>query len=156
MIPALIVVAHISDKIGRYGLFRIGCITTGLWSFAFFPLLESGSFAGAGAAIAIGLCFIAMMYGPQAALFAELFDTEVRYSGASLGYQVGVLLGGGFTPMIATALFAYFANSLAVAFYMAGCCLISVICVSLLHSRRSKDALIADAASFDKAEQGVV
>jgi MFS family permease len=140
MIPALIGVAHLSDRIGnRYGLFRLGCITTGLWAFAFFPLLESGAILGAAAAIAIGLCFIALMYGPQAALFAELFDTEVRFSGATLGYQVGVLLGGGFAPMIATALFAYAENSIAVAFFMAASCLISVVCVSMLHRRRQKE-----------------
>lgn len=139
MIPALIVVAHISDRIGRYGLFRLGCITTGLWSFAFFPLLETGTMVGAAAAIAVGLCFIALMYGPQAALFAELFATEVRYSGASLGYQVGVLLGGGFAPMIATSLFAIYRNSMAVALYMAAACLISVVCVSLLHRRRLRE-----------------
>lgn len=147
MIPALITVAHISDRIGRYGIFRMGCITTGLWSFAFFPLLETGSAIGVAAAIAIGLCFVAMMYGPQAALFAELFDTEVRYSGASLGYQVGVLLGGGFAPMIATALFASSGTSLSVALYMAATCAISVICVSWLHGHRTKLAESEAAAS---------
>ena len=136
MIPALIVVAHLSDRFGRYGLFQLGCVTTGLWSFAFFPLLETGTVAGACAAIAIGLCFVSLMYGPQAALFAELFSTKVRYSGASLGYQVGVLIGGGFTPMIAASLFAAFGTSTAVASFMAATCLISLICVSVLHARQ--------------------
>jgi MFS family permease len=139
MIPALIVVAHISDRVGRYGIFRLGCLTTGLWSFAFFPLLETGTMVGGAAAIAVGLCFIALMYGPQAALFAELFATEVRYSGASLGYQVGVLLGGGFAPMIATSLFAIYRNSMAVALYMAAACLVSIVCVSLLHRHRLRE-----------------
>jgi hypothetical protein len=79
------------------------------------------------------------MYGPQAALFAELFATEVRYSGASLGYQVGVLLGGGFAPMIATSLFAIYRNSMAVALYMAAACLVSIVCVSLLHRHRLRE-----------------
>jgi MFS family permease len=136
MIPALIAVAAASDRFGRYGLFRLGCLTTGLWAFAFFPLLETGAPLGVGAAIAVGLCCVAMMYGPQAALFAELFSTEVRYSGASLGYQVGVLLGGGFAPMIATALFAASETSLTVAGYMAATCLISLVCVSWLHAHR--------------------
>jgi MFS family permease len=139
MIPALIIVAHTSDRIGRYGLFKLGCVTTGLWSFAFFPLLETGTIAGACTAIAIGLCTVSMMYGPQAALFAELFATKVRYSGASLGYQVGVLLGGGFTPMIAASLFAACGTSVAVAFFMAATCLISLVCVSVLHDRRLKE-----------------
>lgn len=135
MIPALIGVAHLSDRIGRYGLFRLGCITTGLWSFAFFPLLETGNVIGVGAAIAVGLCCVAMMYGPQAALFAELFPAEMRYSGASLGYQVGVLLGGGFAPLIATSLIAFAKDSTAVAFYMAATCTVSLACVSILHGR---------------------
>jgi MFS family permease len=140
MIPALIFVAHLSDTMGRFGIFRMGCIATGLWSFAFFPLLETGTLAGVATATAVGLSLIALMYGPQAALFAELFDTEVRYSGATLGYQVGVLLGGGFTPMIATALFAYFGDSLAIASFMAGCCLVSAVCVTILHARRPQVA----------------
>jgi MFS family permease len=135
MIPALIVVAHLSDRFGRYGLFQLGCATTGLWSFAFFPLLETGTVAGACVAIAVGLCLVSLMYSPQAALFAELFSTKVRYSGASLGYQVGVLIGGGFTPMIAAALFAAFGTSMAVASFMAATCLISLVCVSILHAR---------------------
>lgn len=139
MIPALILVAAASDRIGRYGLFRLGCLATGLWSFAFFPLLETGSPAGVGAAIAVALGCVAMMYGPQAALFAELFSTEVRYSGASLGYQVGVLLGGGFAPMIATALFAASGDSLTVATYMAATCFVSLVCVSWLHAHRKAD-----------------
>lgn len=155
MIPALILVAHVSDRIGRYGLFRAGCLTTGLWSFAFFPLLETGSIVGAGAAIAVGLCFIAMMYGPQAALFAELFATEVRYSGASLGYQIGVLLGGGFAPMIATSLFAISGNSMAVALYMAAACFVSIVCVSLLHKRRPQEIRDRRFAAEGVAENAV-
>jgi len=155
MIPALIFVANLSDRIGRYGIFRMGCITTGLFSFAFFPLLELGNAYAVAAAIAIALCFVAMMYGPQAALFAELFSTEVRYSGATLRYQVGVLLGGGFAPMIATALFASSGTSLSVAFYMAGSCFISVVCVSFLHWRRSRDATAEPTSTSAIAERGL-
>lgn len=136
MIPALITVAHVSDRVGRFKVFSLGCITTGLWSLAFFPLLETGTIPGVAAAIGVALCFVALMYGPQAALFAELFPTELRYSGASLGYQVGVLLGGGFAPMIATALFAYYGSSLSVAVYLAASCLISLVCVTWLHRHR--------------------
>jgi len=143
MIPALIAVAHLSDRVGRYGVFRMGCILTGLWSLAFFPLLNTGTVWGAAAAIGVALCVVAFMYGPQAALFAELFPTELRYSGASLGYQVGVLLGGGFAPMIATALFAWSGSSFSVALYMAAACLISLICVSLLHWRRAAGSMQA-------------
>jgi len=95
-----------------------------------------------------------MMYGPQAALFAELFSTEVRYSGATLGYQIGVLLGGGFTPMIATALFASSGTSLSVAFYMAASCVISVICVSILHWRRMRETHVQQTLTSVTAGSG--
>jgi hypothetical protein len=77
----------------------------------------------------------AMMYGPQAALFAELFDQRIRYSGASLGYQIGSILGGGFAPIIATALYSKFASATPVAAYMAVMCLVSLICVAALGRR---------------------
>ena len=81
-----------------------GAILTGLWSFAIFPLVDTGNFWLIVLAITIGLIFVAMMYGPQAAFFTELFTTEVRYSGATLGYQFGAILGGAFAPTIAAFL----------------------------------------------------
>ena len=47
------------------------------------------------------------MYGPQAAYFSELFGTRVRYSGASIGYQLASVVGGGISPLIAASLLAY-------------------------------------------------
>jgi MFS family permease len=78
------------------------------------------------------LVFISMMYGPQAALFAELFPRSVRYSGASLGYQIGSVIGGGFAPIIATALYAQYESSLPIAVYLAAVCAVSFLCVVLL------------------------
>jgi hypothetical protein len=78
----------------------------------------------------------AMMYGPQAALFAELFEQRIRYSGASLGYQIGSILGGGFAPIIATALYSQFASTTVIAAYMAGMCAVSLGCIAAL-ARRS-------------------
>lgn len=83
-------------------------------------------------AIAAALIFVALMYGPQAALFAELFPRHVRYSGASLDYQVGTLAGGGFAPIIATALFAHYGSALSISLYLAMTCAISLVCVMLL------------------------
>jgi MFS family permease len=68
---------------------------------------------------AMQLVFVSMMYGPQAALFAELFPKTIRYSGASLGYQIGAVAGGGFAPIIATALFAKYQSSLPISIYLA-------------------------------------
>jgi MFS family permease len=82
----------------------LGAVLTALWAFAVFPLIDTGSFWLAVLAISGGLIFLAMMYGPQAAFFTELFSTEVRYSGATLGYQFGAIAGGAFAPSIAAFL----------------------------------------------------
>lgn len=103
-IPAQFWAAAVSDRHGRRGIFMLGAVLTGAWSFALFPLVDTGNFWLIVLGITGGLVFLGMMYGPQAAFFTELFSTEVRYSGASLGYQVGAILGGAFAPTIATIL----------------------------------------------------
>lgn len=135
MIPVLMVCGALSDRYGRTGVFLVGALLSGLWAFAVFPLLETGFPPAIFAAIAVQLVFVSMMYGPQAALFAELFPRSVRYSGASLGYQIGAVFGGGFAPIIATALFARYQSSLPIAVYLATMCAASFLCVVLLRRR---------------------
>lgn len=137
MIPALIVCGAASDRLGRRGIFMVGAALTGLWAFAIFPLIDTGSPVAITIAISVELILISLMYGPQAALFAELFPVEVRYSGASLGYQVGSVFGGGFAPIIATALFARFHSGLSIAIYLFAMCAISMISVIALSYRAS-------------------
>ena len=104
MVPSQFIFSSYSDRNGRKGIFMAGAILTGLWAFAIFPLVDTGHFWLIVLAISMGLIFVAMMYGPQAAFFTELFSTEVRYSGATLGYQFGAILGGAFAPTIAALL----------------------------------------------------
>ena len=104
MVPVQFIFSSYSDRHGRKGVFMAGAILTGLWAFAIFPLVDTGNFWLIVLAISGGLVFISMMYGPQAAFFTELFSTEVRYSGATLGYQFGAILGGAFAPTIAALL----------------------------------------------------
>lgn len=137
MIPALIACGAASDRLGRRGLFMLGAVLCGVWGFAMFPLIDTGAVLPIILAIGVALILISLMYGPQAALFAELFPVEIRYSGASLGYQIGTVFGGGFAPIIATALFAKFQNSLAIAIYLAIACLVSLVCTALLAKRRA-------------------
>ena len=85
-----------------------GAILTAIWAFAIFPLVDTGNFWLIVLAVTFGLSFLAMMYGPQAAFFTELFSTEVRYSGATLGYQLGAIAGGAFAPTIAAKLWTDF------------------------------------------------
>ncbi len=70
----------------------------GDWAFVLFPLIDTGSFLLITLALTGGQVLVGLMYGPQAALLAELFSTHVRYSGASLGYQLGAILGGAMAP----------------------------------------------------------
>ena len=104
MVPLQFIFSSFSDRHGRKGIFMAGAILTGLWAFAIFPLVDTGNFWLIVLAITIGLIFVAMMYGPQAAFFTELFTTEVRYSGATLGYQFGAILVGANAPTIAAFL----------------------------------------------------
>lgn len=139
MIPALILCGALSDRFGRRGIFLLGAILSGCWAFAIFPLIESASPLAVTLAITVALFFVSLMYGPQAALFAELFPKDVRYSGASLGYQIGSVAGGGFAPIIATALFARYQSSGPIAIYLCMMCVVSLISILLL-GRRHDDA----------------
>ena len=103
-IVAQFLAAGYSDRHGRRGVFIFGAALLGLWGFILFPLIDTGSFWLTVFGISGGLVFVGMMYGPQAAFYTELFGTEVRYSGVSLGYQLGAIVGGAFAPTIATAL----------------------------------------------------
>jgi len=104
MVPTQFYFSGLSDRVGRKKIYRAGALLTGLWGFALFPMIDTGSLTLITAGITIGLVFVGMQYGPQAAYFTELFSTEVRYSGASLGYQIGAILGGALAPTIAVLL----------------------------------------------------
>ncbi|MXP29619.1 MFS transporter [Porphyrobacter algicida] len=136
MIPVLPLCGWISDRLGRRGIFQLGALLAAGWAFAIFPLMDSASPVAVMLAIAIEMIFLSMMYGPQAALFAELFPRSVRYSGASLGYQLGAVVGGGFAPIIATALFAEYHSTFPIAVYLSAMCLVSFVSVALLGKRR--------------------
>jgi MFS family permease len=120
-----------SDRHGRKGIFMLGAVLSGLWAFAVFPLVDTGNFWLVVLAITGGLVFLAMMYGPQAAFFTELFSTEVRYSGATLGYQFGAILGGAFAPTIAVKLWTDF-DIFWVSVYMAIAALLTLLSVMSL------------------------
>ena len=123
--------ASYSDRHGRRGIFMLGAVLTGVWAFALFPLIDTGEFWLVVLGISGGLAFLGLMYGPQAAFFTELFSTEVRYSGASLGYQIGAIVGGAFAPTIATILWIEY-DIVWVSVYIAGASLLSLIAVKML------------------------
>ncbi len=94
----------LSDRIGRRPVYLGGALFLTLFAFPFFWLMDTRNTAAMWLAIIIGLVGHSAMYGPQAAFFSELFGTHVRYSGASLGYQLASPLAGGLAPLIASGL----------------------------------------------------
>jgi len=90
-------------------------------------------------AIVLSLIPHDMMYGPQAALIAEAFTPRLRYSGASIGYQLASVIAGGPAPIIATALFAAYGTGYAVAIYILACAVISLVSAGLMPDYTGKD-----------------
>ena len=131
MIPTQFLFSAYSDRHGRRGIFMLGAVLTAAWAFVVFPLVDTGNFWLIVLAITVGLLFLGMMYGPQAAFFTELFSTEVRYSGASLGYQLGAILGGAFAPAIAVKLWTEY-DILWVSVYIAFASMLTLLSVKAL------------------------
>ena len=132
MVPVQFIFSSYSDRHGRRGIFMLGAFLTALWAFAIFPLVDTGSFWLTVLAITGGLTFLAMMYGPQAAFFTELFSTEVRYSGASLGYQLGAIVGGALAPTIAVTLWTEY-SVIWVSVYIAIASSLTILSVMMLN-----------------------
>ena len=130
--------ASYSDRHGRRGVYLAGAALLGVWAFALFPLIDTGNFFLIVIAISGGLSFMAMQYGPQAAFYTELFSTQVRYSGASLGYQIGAILGGAFAPTIAVLLWKEF-GIVYVSVYIAIAALVTIGSVYWLTETSGKD-----------------
>jgi MFS transporter, MHS family, shikimate and dehydroshikimate transport protein len=142
--------ALLSDRVGRRPVYLAGAIGTVLVAFPVFWLIDTRSTFLIFLALLIGGIANSAMYGPQAALFAELFSAEVRYSGASLGYQIGAVLGGGLAPLIAVALYQATGTSASVSAYLLVMGLITAVCAWLLHETHRPGAR-SGADSSDRA-----
>ena len=138
MVPVQFMFSSYSDRNGRKGIFMTGAILTAIWAFVIFPLVDTGNFWLIVVAVSIGLSFLSMMYGPQAAFFTELFSTEVRYSGATLGYQLGAIAGGAFAPTIAAKLWTDF-DIVWVSVYIAFASILTLLSVMALTETYDKD-----------------
>jgi MFS family permease len=130
---------HISDRIGRRKMYLIGAAVTGLFGFLYFGMLDTAIPSAVFLAIVLSLIPHDLQYGPQAALIAEAFTPRLRYSGASLGYQLASIIAGGPAPLIATALFAAYHTGYAVAVYIAACSVVSLIAAALMPDYTGKD-----------------
>jgi metabolite-proton symporter len=136
----------LSDRIGRRPVYLAGALGAAAWTFAFFALLDTGSFALIVLAAVVALLLHAAMYGPQASFIAEMFPTQVRYSGASMGYQLAGVIGGALAPIIATALLSRYDTSLVVSLYAVVVLAVTILCVVLARETAKADLDTEDAA----------
>ncbi|MGO8910033.1 MAG: hypothetical protein ACLQDM_12055 [Bradyrhizobium sp.] len=116
----------------------IGATVAGVFGFIYFAMLNTFSEPIIFLAIILSLIPHDMLYGPQAALIAESFTGRLRYSGASLGYQLAIIAGGP-APLIATWLFGTYRSAFAIAVYIAICAVISLIATALVSDYTGKD-----------------
>ena len=133
----------LSDRLGRRPVYLFGAIGAAIWVFVFFALLDTGNLVLIVLATVVALVLHAAMYGPQASFIAEMFPTRVRYSGASMGYQLAGILGGALAPIISVALLDQFDTSLVVSIYVVLTLAVTTVCV-LLAPETSKLDLKAD------------
>jgi metabolite-proton symporter len=122
----------LSDHLGRRPVYLFGAIFTGLFAFPFFWLVETSRTGLMMLAVVVALVVgHASMYGPQASFFSELFGTRVRYSGASLGYQLASVIAGGLSPLIATGLLQRTGSSWPIALFVVGMATVTTVSVFL-------------------------
>ncbi|MBW0106705.1 MFS transporter, partial [Pseudonocardia sp. KRD291] len=127
----------LSDRIGRRITYLWAAAASAVWAVPAFLLIDTGSVWLIVLALAVVHLVLGAMYGPLAALFSEMFGTRVRYSGASLGYQIGTVVGGGFAPIIATSLYAASGTSAAISGYLVVVSLITLGSVALIKDTSS-------------------
>jgi len=130
---------HISDRIGRRKMYVIGAVATGLFGFLYFGMVDTAAPVAVFVAIVLSLIPHDMQYGPQAALIAEAFTPRLRYSGASLGYQLASIIAGGPAPLIATALFATYHSGYAISIYIAACAVVTIVAAAFMPDYTGKD-----------------
>jgi metabolite-proton symporter len=130
---------HLSDRLGRKRIYMFGAALVGLYGFAYFRLLDTRMPYLVGIAIVLSLVPHDIMYGPQAALIAESFPGRLRYSGASLGYQLSSLIAGGPAPLIATALLSHYRSAAPLTWFVLACAVISLIATAMLKEHANKD-----------------
>jgi MFS family permease len=137
---AIPLAGHLSDRLGRKRIYMFGAALTGVYGFIYFALLDTRQPALIFVAIALSLLAHDFMYGPQAALIAEAFAGRVRYSGASLGYQLSSIFAGGPAPLIATWLLAKYHSGWSIALFILFCAVVSLVSTAFLPDYTNRDA----------------
>ncbi|AMM09858.1 Metabolite transporter [Streptomyces albidoflavus] len=129
LIPAS---AALSDRVGRLPVYAAGAAGIALWAVPLFLLVDTGSLLWLAVGTFVASCFLSIMYGPQAALFAELFTPQMRYTGASLGYQIAAVAGGGLAPFLMVLLLEATGTSMAVSGYIITLSLLALLSIRSL------------------------
>jgi MFS family permease len=130
---------RVSDRLGRVRTFQIGYAFLALWAVPMWFLIDTGDIVWYFVALFVMTFGLGLSYGPQASLYAEMFPANVRYSGVSIGYALGAILGGAFAPMIAEALMGATGQSWTIGVYIAVAALISLAGVSLVKETKGVD-----------------
>ncbi|MFI9024588.1 MFS transporter [Streptomyces sp. NPDC053560] len=129
----------LSDRVGRRPVYLVGALGVAAWAFPFFALVDSGNFGLLLLAVTVGLVFHGAMYAPQAAFFAEMFATRMRYSGASIGAQFSSVAAGAPAPLIATALLADYGSPTPIALYVIAAAVLTLIALYAAKETRNRD-----------------
>ncbi|OXY89002.1 MFS transporter [Streptomyces diastatochromogenes] len=140
----------LSDRVGRRPVYLLGAAGVGLWMFPFFSLVDTGSFGYLVLAVTVGLVLHGAMYAPQAAFFAEMFATRMRYSGASIGAQFASVAAGAPAPLIATALLSDYGSSTPIALYVIAAAVLTLIAVGVARETRHRDLAQVEAGDGDQ------
>jgi len=130
---------HLSDRIGRKRVYMLGAALAGVYGFVYFWLLDTRTPALVVLAIVLSLMSHDILYGPQAALIAESFPGKLRYSGASLGYQLSSVIAGGPAPLIATWLLGTYHTGYAIAFFILFCSIVTLLATWQLTDYTNRD-----------------
>ena len=131
--------AALSDVIGRKQMYIIGCVFVAVFTFVYFAMLDTMIPWLIFIAVALSFIPVMTMYGPEAALIAEAFTPRLRYSGASIGYQLASIIAGGPAPFIATWLFATYNSTMPIGIYVLVCAVISIVATLMLPDYTNKE-----------------
>jgi MFS transporter, MHS family, shikimate and dehydroshikimate transport protein len=145
-IASTILASGLSDRIGRSRVVIAGVAAAALYIFPFFWLVQIGTATSFTLALGLSGVMAGIIHGPTATLYTEIYDASMRYSGATLGYQIGTVLGGGLSPVVATALLKQFNGATwPICIYVLALCMLGFVCFSALGTRQRKSLAYAAA-----------